>query len=211
MDNRQPRKASDIILSLEAKMDKMMALHATLDLNLKVLSNKMTEMMRTMNTTDNISMPQNIPTATATAIDTFPNYEGPQEITISSSENQKTVEKEPVGFRRTSRPETFDRVSEPTEGVDMGRKISVVQRIVDKTGKAIFAAGIEVIEHNSREKIWSGRSDAIGKYRCRVLPGTYQIVIKKQDNITKEKIELSQNIIVDGHKDIIELPILIAK
>jgi len=43
------------------------------------------------------------------------------------------------------------------------------------------------------------------------LPGSYQVIIKKQDNITKEKIELSQNILVDGAKDIFELPIIVAK
>jgi len=84
MNDKEPRKASDIILSLEAKIDQMVALHRSLDMNIKLLSNKINEMMQTADG-HNIPMNNASPMASATAVDSFPSYEHSEAI-MSSTE-----------------------------------------------------------------------------------------------------------------------------
>lgn len=224
----EPRKASEIILDLEAKIDQLILIVKTQDYNIKLLSNKMNEMIGTIN---------NLP------VDTKMNAAAPKFTATSTEENksifiskedQIPIENNPLGFRRTSRPETFEEKSVPKPPqqkislpkqeqkqtkmapqsltkIDTNKKIPVQQRITNKEGKAIFNAEIEITENNSRETIYKGRTNSVGKWSAPLSFGQYQVHIRKSEAATKEKIDITQNLNVDGTKNPLDLPIMVVK
>src|SRR5579885_3417371 len=93
----EPRKASDILIDLEEKINKVLAIQQIVDTNVKNLSNKLNEITTAINngTQQKSHKPPEF------------SIEAPKTISISQ-ENQLPIEQAPVGFRRTSRPETFE-------------------------------------------------------------------------------------------------------
>lgn len=111
-EERKPRNASDVLLDLEKKLDVALNLIRAQDLNIKIISNKLNMVMETLekksatppkimveavNNTAHPSIPQPPPQA----------FADPEKNIPISSEFNLPVENEPKGFRRTSRPETF--------------------------------------------------------------------------------------------------------
>lgn len=248
----EPRKASDILLSLESQVSQLVALYRSQDLVLKVLSNKLNNLIETVgklnqteetnNNTLNLQVPHSSP------VPIFAEYKLPQEVA-------------PKGFRRTSRPETYTTqepipkpqrvtlgqitapppeptvefpvqfpefapsnqpslpakkpsVTQPQETrvVKSTGSIPVQQRLVDQNGKAIFLANIDIINLQTGETVFSKlRTNGVGKWQASLSPGAYQVKISKQESLSKTKLELSQDIMVDGLSPTQELPMLICK
>lgn len=92
------RKASDILLELESKIEILLNLVRTQDLNIKILSNKVNDL--------NEKYKQVISTPTTIKVETADTTIISDKLPISSESNI-TTEKSPKGFRRTSRPETY--------------------------------------------------------------------------------------------------------
>ncbi len=233
---KSPRKATDIILDLESKIDILINLVRSQDLNIKVLSNKLNTVIDRM---DSFSS-QSIPKIEAVDFKVANNIESNTEKIIVSSESTLQVDNNPQGFRRTSRPETFSgdnmylsrqetnhKVEDPTpvvsvnqnpvtpkkeESVDINTKNSIptVQRIVDKNGKSIFLADVEIFNDKS-ESIFKTRTNGTGKWMATLPVGSYKVVVKKRESMTKEKLESTQKIVVDGSQSPLELPMIIIK
>jgi len=229
-----PRKATDVLLDLEQKMDLLINMFRTNDLNYKVLSNKLNQLF------DLVDKLQkgNAPKFSIEAIESSPlmSQIKPSEKQIPIfAEATVPVDNNPVGFRRTSRPETFTDVpaapkpikteaeiivSKPIEHKEVREKplitnsvnaVPVVQRIVDRNGKAIFLADVEVINPVNNEQLHKVRTNGAGKWMCSLVPGTYRVLINKRESLTKEKLESVQEIVVDGTKSPLELPMAIIK
>jgi len=104
------RKASDILLELESKLDIALSLIRSQDLNIKVLSNKLNALQEAM---DKKSEPTPAPKIVVEAVDSVlpkslqPLIQDPTKQIPISGEFKLPIETEPQGFRRTSRPETF--------------------------------------------------------------------------------------------------------
>jgi hypothetical protein len=92
----EPRKASDILLEMESKVEILLNLVRTQDLNIKILSNKINE----LNDKYKQLSSQTAAPAKIEAVDTIHS-------TSISSEVVLPQEVAPKGFRRTSRPETY--------------------------------------------------------------------------------------------------------
>lgn len=208
MENNN-RKATEVLLSIESKIDTLLTLYKALSFDIKILSNKVNSMME-----------QNI-------VSSAPIITGPS---ISSDDEEKFVEikqeetlpitDSPVGFRRTSRPETY--ATEPaipappvTEFKDykpsFGSPINVVQRVVDKNGKSLFLAEVEILPSNDSSLPVKTRTNASGKWQAQLLPGEYKVFIRKRESVTKDKIETLQTINVDGSESLLNLDMLIIK
>ena len=89
--------------------------------------------------------------------------------------------------------------------------IPVSQRCVDKNGKSIFLANVEIIDMATSQTIFKTRTNATGKWFASLGIGAYRVTIRKMESVTKEKIEAVQDIQVDGSKSKLELPMLIIK
>lgn len=116
--NQEPRKISDVVLSLEKDISSILKIVQSYDVLLKVISNKLNDLTQIVNNlneivkNNNISIPnspkisieavntQALPTSVVSNIDMKKNV-------LISAEDTIPVENYPKGFRRTSRPETF--------------------------------------------------------------------------------------------------------
>jgi hypothetical protein len=88
--------------------------------------------------------------------------------------------------------------------------IPVVQRVVDKNGKSIFLADIEISDDNDAP-IFKSRTSGTGKWSATLAPGSYKVKITKRESLTKEKLESSQNITILGDISPLELQTLIMR
>jgi hypothetical protein len=235
-----PRKATDVLLDLEKKIDTLFQVVMAQDLNIKVLSNKL-NMLLTAKSAATQTAPQKITAETVDIGLPISTMLSPHErqIPISSDEIIK-IETTPVGFRRTSRPETYAgdnaylnnnqpvndivTVAVPNKKVEpqksqvieqralkpTGRSIPVQQRIVDKNGKSLFLADVEILSE-SKESIYQTRTNGTGKWMASLDVGKYTVIIKKKELMTKEKMEAVEEIVVDGSTSTVNLPVMIIK
>lgn len=235
------RTASDVIISLENKIDYLMQMHKNLDLNVKIISNKLSHMINALTVLPNDLNHNSIspdPVSIATAPPSFQENDFKQlkikEEFSLPKEMGLPVEASPVGFRRTSRPETYsspesNQKNIPTPSVPQpemhapkfeqsstihisstANRIPVIQRIVDKNGKSIFMAEVEIINNQSNIVEMKTRTSGVGKWQATLLPGEYKITIRKREALNKQNIEAVQNISIDNSTPA-ELPMLICK
>lgn len=228
--SNEPRKATEVLLELESKLDVLLNIVRSQDLNIKVLSNKLNALISAK------TVPQGAPTVEVADSKRIPG--SPIQIPISA-EDKIPVETSPQGFRRTSRPETY---SQPVAKTKIAPKIPeaeaivpeqvtttsasktknsdknpyvnsvpVQQRVVDQNGKSVFLADVEVIDIESGDKVAKTRTNGTGKWMAALAVGNYKVVLTKREVLTKERVELVQNIKVDGRTSPLELPTLIFK
>lgn len=245
---QEPRKATDVLLSLENKVETLLSIIRSQELNIKVLSNKLNSVMEKLSEEKSTQ-----PKFSVEAVNTSPVLAQPkldEKNLYISSEEQLPVEKNPTGFRRTSRPETFsgddmylnrgqDAVAFPVqvpknvkdemdivvpdkalnvkptqvkkEADAAPQSVPVIQRIVDKNGKSVFLADVEIINKSTGEQIYKTRTNGTGKWMASLAAGAYKISIIKREAVTKDRIQVNQEIIVDGKQSPFELETLIIK
>jgi len=229
----EPRKASEVILSLENKVDILLGLVRSLDLNIKVLSNKLNQLLAKQET----SSPKIVVEAANVALPALSSFNSERDVLISP-EDSSLMEVNPKGFRRTSRPETFsgDDIYLNRESKEAPKAEAIVPRPKDKPsntpksvpntsppasivatmqriirgGKSVFMADVE-ITNMTTGKVEKSRTNAVGKWNAPLQPGGYRIVVRKQEIASKEKFEIEQNIQIDGKQSPLELPPLIVK
>lgn len=249
---KEPRKATDVLLELESKIDIALNIIRTQDLNIKLLSNKLNsilEKLEKQNSSANKIVVEAVTASPSTNIDLEKN------ISISS-EDQIGLELKPQGFRRTSRPETFSgddaylsRAPEimtakypvqipntkttpaefvvpnsvieqkeaspveekPKHKTTSGSSVPIIQRIVDKNGKSIFLADVEIIDLSNGEQVIKTRTNGTGKWMANLAIGNYRVMIRKRESVSKEKMEIGQDIYVDGSQSPLELQTMIIK
>lgn len=250
------RKASEVLLDLESKIDSLIGLVKTQDLNIKILSNKLKEII------DN--KPVSSPKSTITAVNTAPsptaaspleNFQpvDPERQIPVFAESKLPETNSPQGFRRTARPDTYsdgneqdtpkfpvqiprqappgrEAVSEvvaplppvkqtgsikgpikPAKTILVQNAIPVYQRVVDKNGKSIFLADVELTDLSSGDIIHKTRTNGTGKWMASLSIGTYRVSIKKRENVNKPALEAIQDVQVQGDTSPLELQTLIIK
>ena len=94
----EPRKATDVLIDIERKIDALLSIIQAQDLNIKILSNKLSILIDDINT-KKINQPPAIISGTIETAN--------QKNIQIKSENNLPITNNPVGFRRTSRPETY--------------------------------------------------------------------------------------------------------
>lgn len=246
-ENLEPRKASNILLVLEAKIEQLLHLARSQDLNIKILSNKINNLIEEFHslTIEEPVVYSNFPTQ----VTSQNSYEA--EIISSKTEYQLPLEKNPTGFRRTSRPETYISESVFTEvppksvepellynpkkqvknpvfpiankpqiiqaqqsqspSMDVVSKSPVIQRIMDKNGKVVFLANVEIINTQTNKIEHTSRTSSVGKWQASLSPGTYKVNVKKQEALSKTKINATSEFSVAKSGVVLELPDLIAR
>ncbi len=250
-----PRQATDVLLDLEVKIDNLLNIVKSQDLNIKVLSNKLNNVMELLNKQGTNSMTPSVE-ATHMPSNMFPSDINKQ-LPVSSDFNIP-LDTHPQGFRRSSRPETYagdgmylpnsssktmssapDQTMKPPSGkaevvvpaTATNKSVSipaqeakpaapeqtnknsvpVMQRVVDKNSKSIFLADVEIIDLSNNSPVFKTRTNGTGKWMASLGLGAYRVIIQKRESLTKEKIEVPQDIRVDGSVSPLELPMLILK
>lgn len=222
------RKATDVLLELEAKINSILGFVKMQDQNMKILSNKLNtilEAQRQLLQQKVISQPK-IEVSNSTPIPTTNNSE--RQIIINP-ENTIPVQQSPQGFRRTSRQEGITEpkpvAKAPPAEILMPKQeivpqeqtkeiqnlIPVIQRVVDRNSKSIFLAEVEILDASNNNKVSKTRTNGTGKWTASLPAGKYCVLITRRDTMTKEEVKISQDIIVDGKSSPLSLPLLIFK
>lgn len=230
------RSAADILLALEAKIDQLMQMHRNLDLNLKILSNKFNQFINASlnvpNSAPSAPPSASLPSASLPLNSLYPAAPEPPQEEFTDYNNSLSVETTPVGFRRTSRPETFDdglskntkstpsltspamhpakEVQSNTIHQSLNDRKPIIQRVVDKNGKAIFMAEIEITNLQTNIVEAKTRTNGVGKWQASLAEGRYRVSLKKQQAVGKEKIEILQELDINESTPT-ELQVLIIK
>ena len=89
--------------------------------------------------------------------------------------------------------------------------ISVHQRVINEANKSIFLAEVSIFSLKENNQVYTGKTNANGKWASNLEAGEYKIIISKRDNISKEKQIFEQKIKVDGNNSVVELPNLVIK
>jgi hypothetical protein len=227
----EERKATDVLLSIESKLEALLNHHRTQELNLKILSNKFNSLIDNIpkylaENKFNIAQPQiKIEVADVSPIPTK-----------GKSLNLLT-DSDPIGFRRTSRPETFEDKNKQSDSressiqkvvqnfehanqkeniphippkLNEGAISQITQRIIDKNQKSIFLAEVE-IKSPEGSIVHKTRTNSVGKWNATLPVGKYRVSISKRETSNKQKLEIFQDIEVDGNKSSIQLSDLIIK
>lgn len=266
---KEPRKASDVLLDLEKKLDVALSIIRTQDLNIKILSNKLNSILDALEKRS-VAPPKIVSEAVQAARPTIqPVLPTPSVVSINeipvSAELNLPLEESPQGFRRTSRPETFagddtylrqasklptqspkmpvapkQGINTPPPGRSMGEvvvpaqatkktesptprpqqaptqamlqnAIPVSQRVVNGHGKSLFLADVEVIDASNMQTVLKTRTNGTGKWQASLGVGGYRVIIRKLDSASKERLEVTQDISVDGSQSPFELQTIIVK
>lgn len=259
---QEPRKATDILLELESKVDGMLDIIKTLDFNIKILSNKLNEIMKGLDKQQQappkivIETVQSPPPMVQASVFAPSIQMDPERAVPITAESKLPQSDSPQGFRRTSRPESYIKekatppsplppppkntviaASVPPPGRSAGETVEtpkrptapvstqpstpapadlpgvvpVEQRVVDKSGKSVFLADVEITNVLSGEQVFKNRTNGTGKWMAPLPLGTYQVVIRKHESITKTKVESMQTIKIDGSVSPYKLPMVIIK
>lgn len=253
----EPRKASEVLLDLESKVDVLLGLVRSQDLTIKILSNKLNTVIEGLEKSPSI-----VPNIMVEAVNTIPNHlptPDPGKSILVESDFNLPMDTSPTGFRRTSRPETYagdnaylppqPKAQEPrfptqiprpsgqteiivptninrqqgqplptqpqkTESTLVsheGNSIPVSQRVVDGNGKSVFLADVEITDLATMQSVFKTRTNGTGKWSAPLQVGEYRVNIRKRESLSKEKLEVAQDIRVDGSTSPFELSLMIIK
>jgi len=235
------RKASDVLLDLESKVNILLNIVKSQELNIKILSNKLSLMIDNQSK-GNVNQPQRDVNFIPPSMFDSKNPIEPSFDQIS--EEKFEIDKSPIGFRRTSRPESF--VTTPVQkttpippskgpmsakdaevvvpNIQQNKKapiipvdntfvdvIPVIQRVVDSNGKAIFLANVEILDLSNGNTFAKIKTNAIGKWMSSMPVGNYKVFIKRKLANSQEILEKTQVIKIDGSKANIELETIVLR
>lgn len=195
--SNEPRKASDVLLSVEAKLDQLIAIYRGQDLVLKVLSNKLNsviEVVENLKTAKNISM-------TTEKINIDNDLAQPNLL----HDFPITMENNPTGFRRTSRPETYDGEQQikqkPTKQVVPGPKKQAAQPTQDVQQEKPIILPVQFPNYEPEVKKLPGLESLKKK---EVKKQTQQVAQdqERQPSVPGAKIPIEQRIVDENGKAI---------
>lgn len=178
MTEDSPRKASDILIYLEARVDILAKHIINIDNNIKLILNKL----------QNNIMNQ------------------PIEIKKIEEKVPIIVENKPKIEEKIEEELDFPQVGEEIKEESSGRKVAVQQRITYSDGKNICLANVE-IKNLAGLSIKKMRTNAMGKWIAVLEPGIYNIHVTKSANKTNADVELNFPVTIPESDRPIELPV----
>ena len=265
---QEPRKATDILLDLESKIERLLNTVQSQDLNIKVISNKLNKVIEGLEKQNAgpqkiiVEAVQHTPVPNQVAhLFTQATPVDPQRSVVVTAESKLPMEEGPKGFRRNSRPESYSddksyrtrevlppppvatpsaetvKANKPPPGRSVGEVVTaqstpqnkvvptpkvltgadthgivpVEQRVVDRHGKSVFLADVEIVDMAAGEPVSKSRTNATGKWMAALPLGNYKVIIRKLESLTREKIETVQTIQVDGREVPLRLQPVIIK
>jgi hypothetical protein len=203
----EPRKASDILLSLEEKVNSMVKIISVYDMNMKLILDRVNKIYKYIEMLEQEAQQEQ---GKEPAIE----YSVDNPIIVADSTAETIMQRR--GVRVEVPVEKFDpQVPAVPEKrvVDSGnsdKKVPVIQRVTDHTGKDLFMAEVTILNDN-KELVLKTKTNAAGKWQAYLKQGQYSVNIVKTDTATKKKIEALQDINVSDSMTTITLPTAIIK
>lgn len=200
----EDRKATEILLSLESKMETMIKVMSTYDMTIKILLDRVNKMHSYINSLQEEMIQEQLQ---KTKEEQFRPYDEPKRIFDINQDDAIPESNAPIANIRSSRTNTLP-VEKQTENSE--KKVPVTQRITDSNGKDLFIADVSVMTKNN-ELVVKAKTNTVGKWQAHLKPGDYIINVVKVDAATKKKIEAMQEITIPPTNGIFTLPTAIIK
>jgi len=217
----EPRKASDILLALETKVDTLTKLVYSYDMLLKLIADRTNKIYAYID-----ELQKEYKEARDQKSEEDENEQDDPKIIHVSNEHQITEAKEIIGQRRIQpradpnaippqpailavpNQQPVPKPQQTQETIGNDKKVSVMQRVSDHTGKDLFLATVLISDENGNE-ITKAKTNAAGKWQCVLKPAKYVIKITKTDTATKKVLETTQKITIPSSNSTITLPVVI--
>lgn len=203
----QPRKATDVLLSLENKVETLTKLVANQDMLLKIIANRTNSIFSYIEELKKEYQEQVVAQAKATQSE---DQEEEPKIVSSPAPEQVITEADlskQVGEKRGMRAPSPEQEKMAAQD---GRKVPVMQRVSDSTGKDLFMSQV-VISDESGKEVYKTKTNAVGKWQASLKPGQYTVHISKTNTVNKKVLEGTQKITVNNSSSTITLPVAIIK
>jgi hypothetical protein len=212
----QPRKASDILLSIESKMNSLIKAMSVYDLNVKLILSRVNVVyayIEQLKAEAELPPDQDAPIAVlaeaAIQLSTEPSKDRrmgrvgvPVQIPQVQQERPIPQTQQPVQV-----PQSDKKANTPTSP---DRKVPVVQQLKYNNGGDVFMAEVSIANQDN-ELVHKTKTNAIGKWQAHLKPGKYYVSVVKTDTTTKKKIEALQELIIPNSNDTVNLPPAIIK
>lgn len=135
-----------------------------------------------------------------------PDRGGPQPPPGRGAEATVQVPAQPKQEIKPAQPEAPKQVP-----VMIQNAIPVMQRVVNGHGKSLYLANVEVIDLSTMQTIYKTRTNGTGKWMASLGVGNYRVIIRKLEATTKETLEVTQDIEIDGSQSPFEIQTVIIK
>lgn len=179
------RKASDILISLEEKLNTVLKLVSVYDMNTKLIldrTNKIFSILEKMQLPEQ-PKPQ------------LPQEEKKEEDIVQVQKGE-TIQIEEKPF--------INKRGRKSQAIKSDRKIPVIQQVVMKTEnnslKDVFLADVNILDEENN-LVHKCKTNTSGKWQAQLSAGKYNINIVKTDTSTKRKHDISKQIEVIDYGD----------
>jgi len=179
----QERKATEILLSLEEKVNSLLKIISLYDFNTKLILDKINKISK--------------------ILEKNPVEVKNKQVVQEFSQNPINISNSPIINTKPSAVVTQEKKTAS------GKKVPISQRITDDKGRDLFMADVLITDENNNE-ILKTKTNAVGKWQAHLPVGSYNVLISKIDS-SKNKIEVSQNISVSEKDEDLKLNTVIVK
>lgn len=184
-EDKPNKKASELLVEMDQKLDKILGIIGNHDLLLKTLNNRVS----------NKNVVQSIPTQPQKSL---PGLK--PGITLGD-----------FGLEQTELVSDNEFVQVNTDHFDAeiqksnGKKVAVQQKVTYSDGKNICLASVEITGESLKvpKKL---KTNAMGKWLAALDPGNYVVSVNKSKNTNKQSVAISMNITIPESDKPIELP-----
>jgi hypothetical protein len=203
----EDRKISDVVLSIEGKLDKLLGLFRNIDNNNKIIIDKINKLGQPKINKKYETDGTQINLKDKDFVGAIPGMSTPDSMFATPAQeniddllspNRELLEETvPKGIRRDLRKPV-----DPKKN----KKITVSQQILLPDGKGVFLAGVEISDA-AGEIIKQTRTNAKGRWMAPLLAGEYMVhILKRQNETLKVPIELRYKITIPESEKPLELP-----
>lgn len=199
----EERKATDILLSIEADVKEILGYVRNSDLKDKIILERLRLLTETpkapksnqfgSHTGDPRVVPEPQQTSLASAKPSV--FESsPLKDKIRKAMEEASKAQDEIQFTDLSTETTQSGKRRGTRvQTNAEKQVSVQQRIVDAESKNIFMAKIEIFD-DSNTPVKQTKTNQAGKWFAQLLPGNYQVVLSKAGTATKPAISITYDV-----------------
>lgn len=200
----EPRKSSDVLVSIEQGLHKLTVLVAAQDLNNKLILNCLNKLIGNKQF-NNLATPSKAEIiADAVLGEKKAISPSPPSIEISSSpalqrKQLAGVETNPLLIKAPQKKELVN------------FKIPVGQRVTDAAGKDLFMADVTITDLSNNVVVSKSKTSIAGKWQAQLSAGKYLIdIVRVTDPDTKQKIQSRQEVEITETMKSLQLPVSVA-
>jgi hypothetical protein len=213
----EPRKASEILLNVEAKIIKLEEeLRLSNSIN-KLIVDKLNVLLGSLGLSDDNKVPTEQNIIIAPPMETENEFKGARRIdrpnqTSTKASNSDIEFKEYIAKRAVDKTVIVKEFGAPKDEPKKNlstKKIPITQKIQDNNSKDIFNAEVNILGADG-QLVLKTRTNAVGKWQAQLSPGTYRVTVVKMNIANSKKMEVQETFLVpeDANASVMLKPLI---